>query len=91
MREAALLQSFPVGFDFIGPVDSIYKQIGEAAPPRFACAIAVNTIVELASNPPEDKYDPARISSIIEPISNSYSSVIAGIKVNRLKNGLQKR
>lgn len=39
-REAALLQSFPNGFEFTGKSDDIYRQIGEAVPPLLSSAIA---------------------------------------------------
>ena len=82
-REAALLQSFPRGFEFIGSFDSIFKQIGEAVPPKFACAVASGIVAELLS-PPPTKSDKARAhGTIIDPVSNSFSSVIAGLKTNR--------
>jgi DNA (cytosine-5)-methyltransferase 1 len=80
MREAALLQSFPIGFEFTGTFDSIFKQIGEAVPPRFACGVATSVLVELLSDIPSKEELDKGIKSIIEPVSNSYSSVIAGIK-----------
>lgn len=85
-REAASLQSFPVGFEFLGSFDSIFKQIGEAVPPKMACAIAASVSVDLSfskwqkNNIDEDK------QVINNPVSNSFSSVIAGIKSSRDKN-----
>jgi DNA (cytosine-5)-methyltransferase 1 len=49
MREAALLQSFPIGFEFSGSFDSVFKQIGEAVPPKFSCAVAASVLTELLS------------------------------------------
>ena len=49
MREAALLQSFPSLFEFEGSLDSVFKQIGEAVPPRFSAAIAASILVDLAT------------------------------------------
>ena len=40
VREAALLQSFPSNFEFKGPFDDKYKQIGNAVPPLFSLALA---------------------------------------------------
>ena len=83
MREAALLQSFPSGFEFTGAFDAVFKQIGEAVPPGLACGIAANVLVELLSAPPYEKEKRAGIPAITKPVSSSYSSVIAGIKTRR--------
>ena len=40
VREAALLQSFPPDFDFIGSMGANYKMIGNAVPPNMAKSIA---------------------------------------------------
>ena len=88
MREAALLQSFPMGFEFKGTFDSIFKQIGEAVPPLFAAAIAANTFIELVSNEPTNLEINESIPSIEKPVSNSFSSVIAGIKQSGTANGV---
>lgn len=40
VREAALLQSFPKDFEFVGSNSSCYKMIGNAVPPLMAEAIA---------------------------------------------------
>jgi len=85
IREAALLQSFPTNIEFVGSFDSIFKQIGEAVPPMFACAIAAHVLVELISQPPSKEMLNTGIHSLEEPVSSSYSSVIAGIKLNRKK------
>lgn len=45
LREGALLQTFPLNFDFLGTKVSIAKQIGNAVPVNFAYAIA-NQIVK---------------------------------------------
>ena len=39
-REAALIQSFPIDFDFFGGKTSIYRQVANAVPPKLAYAIA---------------------------------------------------
>lgn len=82
-REAALLQSFPRGFRFTGKSDDIYRQIGEAVPPLLAAAVASDMLVEMASTVPTDDELATSPQSITEPVSSSYSSVIAGIKNKR--------
>jgi DNA (cytosine-5)-methyltransferase 1 len=82
-REAALFQSFPYGFEFEGSFDSIFKQIGEAVPPRLACGIAASVLVELLSPPSSEKDNVDSVPCVVEPVSNSYSSVIAGLKLAR--------
>lgn len=83
MREAALLQSFPDHFDFNGSFDGVFKQIGEAVPPRLSSAIAANVVVELFSAPPTEEEIRDGYNLVTEPVSNSYSSVIAGLKQSR--------
>lgn len=85
MREAALLQGFPPGFEFVGSFDSVFKQIGEAVPPNLAVGIAADVLVELLSPPPTGDEKREAIQSIHEPVSSSYSSVIAGLKQSRRK------
>ncbi len=80
-REAALLQSFPNGFEFMGKSDDIYRQIGEAVPPFLSAAIATNVLIELISTEPTEEERAASLESITKPVNSSYSSVIAGIKM----------
>lgn len=79
-REAAILQSFPNGFEFCGKSDDIYRQIGEAVPPMLSSAIAASVLIEYLSIPPTEAELEDSPKSINEPVSSSYSSVIAGIK-----------
>jgi len=46
VREAARIQSFDDDFEFIGPIGSQYKMIGNAVPPLFSKIIA-QTILSL--------------------------------------------
>lgn len=48
VREMALLQGFPPGYQFIGPMNARYNQIGDAVPPLVARVIAghVATILD---------------------------------------------
>ena len=80
-REAALLQSFPNGFEFVGKSDDVYRQIGEAVPPFMSAAIATNILIELISKEPTEEQRNASPKSIEKPVSSSYSSVIAGMKI----------
>ena len=36
LREAALIQTFPLKYGFVGGYDSVERQIGNALPPRLA-------------------------------------------------------
>ena len=40
VRECALIQSFPVDFEFVGSLGSMYKQIGNAVPVLLAEKVA---------------------------------------------------
>ena len=82
-REAALLQSFPIGFEFQGKSDDIYRQIGEAVPPMLSTAVAADILIELISSEPNNAEKQNELISIEKPVSSSYSSVIAGIKMKR--------
>jgi DNA (cytosine-5)-methyltransferase 1 len=82
-REAARLQSFPDGFQFNGKSDDIYRQIGEAVPPLLSCGIAVDVLLEYLSSEPTKAQLETSSKIIGKPVSNSYSSVIAGIKNSR--------
>ena len=82
-REAARLQSFPDGFIFEGKSDDIYRQIGEAVPPLLSCGVAADLLVEYLSKEPTAS-QLGKLDGVVDlPVSNSYSSVIAGIKNTR--------
>lgn len=44
IREAALIQSFPMNYMFEGHFDNKYKQIGNAVPPVFSLQLAIHII-----------------------------------------------
>jgi len=54
VREAARLQSFPDGFEFTGPMNAAFQQIGNAVPPLMAFALAkqIRGLLEQALNNP---------------------------------------
>jgi DNA (cytosine-5)-methyltransferase 1 len=54
LREAATLQTFPVGYTFSGGYDSIERQIGNAVPVRLAEAIGLITRRLCGLGPPSD-------------------------------------
>lgn len=84
-REVARLQSFPDNFVFDGKYDDIFRQIGEAVPPFMSCGIATNILVELLSCEPSREQLDNNAPTVVLPVSNSFSSVIAGIKTKRRK------
>ena len=47
VREAARLQSFPDGFQFVGSLNSSFKQIGNAVPPLLAYQLAAQIMLLL--------------------------------------------
>jgi DNA (cytosine-5)-methyltransferase 1 len=79
IREAALLQSFPMAFHFDGSFDHKYQQIGNAVPPAFAAFLAAHLLGQLAFPASEDVIA-TREHDIVKPTSNSFSSSIAGRK-----------
>ena len=83
IREASLLQGFPRGFEFCGTFDSVFKQIGEAVPPLFSAGVAAACFTELLSSSPSPNELADAVAPVTEPVSSSYSSVIAGLKMAR--------
>jgi len=78
-REAARLQGFPDSFFFNGDFDTIFSQIGEAVPPPLAAGIAA-TVLYFLTNETKPCETTDENDLISGPISNSFGSVIAGIK-----------
>lgn len=54
VRELALIQSFPIDFEFIGTNSSCYRQIGNAVPPLLAYHIGKQFPIKLTQNEDEN-------------------------------------
>lgn len=78
MREAARLQSFPDGFEFTGGFDDVFRQIGEAVTPMLSLSVAASTLAALKG---ETRLGVEEL--VMEPVNDSFASVIAGIKSSR--------
>lgn len=76
VREAGLLQGFPVDFMFEGPFDDKFKQIGNAVSPIFSMALAEH--VGLVWNGKGADADAS--TDITSPIEKSISSSLASMK-----------
>ncbi len=50
VRECALIQTFPIDFEFVGSLGNMYKQIGNAVPVLLAQKIALEIKKELEEN-----------------------------------------
>lgn len=51
-RELATIQSFPLDYKFVGGISSVCRQIGNAVPPKLACAVAeqFNHLIQIQSH-----------------------------------------
>ena len=78
MREAARLQSFPDGFEFMGGFDDIFRQIGEAVPPLLSLSVAASALAAL-----KGEVHSGVEKLVTEPVNDSFAGVIAGIKNSR--------
>lgn len=75
-REAALLQTFPETWQFAGPFDDRYKQIGNAVPPLAAAALGHHIAKGMPSLPNEV----GLFEVNNKPIGSSFSVLIPGIR-----------
>ncbi len=85
VREAALLQGFPLRFRFEGPFDHRFLQIGNAVPPIFSAYLAAHLLGELRSPSPPSLSNLDGVIEVCSPTSNSFSSGIAGRKKRTLR------
>jgi DNA (cytosine-5)-methyltransferase 1 len=76
VREAALLQSFPPAWEFVGGLGKSFLQIGNAVPPAFAAHLAIHIVGQLFGTG-ESQEDPADIRTSVGP---SFSRLIPAIK-----------
>lgn len=77
VREAALLQGFPSGWQFYGGLGSAFLQIGNAVPPPFAAFLATHLLGELFG-PPVEEVD--RAVDIPRSLGPSFSRIIPALK-----------
>lgn len=83
IREAACLQSFPKEFDFEGPFDDKFWQIGNAVPPAFAAYVAAHVLGEMLSKTCPDTMSTE--GDVDQPLPKSFASSIPGHKNGRSK------
>ena len=84
VREAALLQGFPLSYTFEGAFDEKFLQIGNAVPPIFSCAlaefIARNFLEEINNLDVDVAQHKSDVNPKVVPIKNSFSSSIFAYK-----------
>jgi DNA (cytosine-5)-methyltransferase 1 len=77
IREAALLQSFPSKYSFLGSLDDCFRQIGNAVPPAFSSSLAFHLLGEMLAPPIlATAFDPG----IRKPVGSSFSRLIPSLK-----------
>lgn len=81
VREAALLQGFPVDYEIVGGLDERFRQIGNAVPPAFSAYLAMHIVGELIGAPIQAS---AFDKGIVAPVGASFSRMIPSLK-NRKK------
>jgi DNA (cytosine-5)-methyltransferase 1 len=83
VREAALLQGFPSDFQFEGPFDDKFKQIGNAVPPAVAKCLAEHMFAEFDRIRRNDHITVDLSSDVQASIGHGFSVLINGIKKRR--------
>ena len=74
-------ESFPDEFMFFCKFDLMFKQIGEAVPPKFSCAVAASVFVELLSPPPDREQQKIQTHYTLTPVQKIIcASMVAGVK-----------
>lgn len=77
IREAALLQGFPAGYEFAGSLDDCFRQIGNAVPPRFSAVLGLHVLGSLLGA----EY-PAT-PEVSAPVGESFSRLIPSLKADQ--------
>ncbi|MCZ4298569.1 DNA cytosine methyltransferase [Henriciella marina] len=87
-RECAAIQSFPATWKWEGKRSSIYRQIGNAVPPKLAKAVAVSL-----ANHIERTEAPKQRTNVTElaPLDNRLIAAIAYTKRDEARNGESRR
>lgn len=88
-RECAALQSFPASWNWEGKRASIYRQIGNAVPPKLAKAVARALMAHMA----QSKFVPLTYDPVIElmPLDTRLMAAIAYTKRDEARNGESRR
>lgn len=82
VREAAILQGFPMDYSFAGTFDQRFRQIGNAVPPNFAAFLALHLLGEILGPEPA----PGDVDGgLKEPVGSSFSRVIPALKAGHRK------
>lgn len=84
VREAGLLQSFPLDYEIVGGLYERFRQIGNAVPPAFSAYLAMHIVGELLADP----ISPENFNKgLVAPVGTSFSRMIPGLKAkNRQGN-----
>lgn len=82
VREAALLQGFPVDYQFAGSFDSKFLQVGNAVSPGVSAFLAGHILSQLMDDGPS-AFDCD--GDVTKPVGTSFSRLIPGIKSGALK------
>lgn len=82
-REAALLQGFPANYQFSGPFDDGFKQVGNAVSPLVSKKFGEFIANRLAGKPSDDFYRGVPPITIESPVGPGFAVTINGIKRQR--------
>jgi len=83
VREASLLQGFPKNYQFEGPFDDKYKQIGNAVPPLVATRLGEHIVRIFLGEDQSDSSADGFELDVQAPIGRGFAVTINGIKRRR--------